>query len=60
MICSEPRHSCWLLDAPQSWRFVEIRDAGGSGIVVITNAVLGGLAEYASALDAVLATLEFR
>ena len=60
MICAEPRHSCWLVDAPQSWRFIEVRNADGSGIVVITNSALGGLADYASALDDLLATLEFR
>jgi hypothetical protein len=60
MVCAEPRHSCWLADHNDRWRFIEVKNEDGPGIVVITNGMPDGFDSYARALDQLLATLRFR
>jgi hypothetical protein len=60
MVCSEPRHSCWLVDHADRWRFIEVKSGDGPGIVVITNGTPDAFDSYARALDQLLATLKFR
>ena len=60
LICSEDS-SCWLLDHNDRWRFVEVKDDDGSGVVWITNGIPApGFDAYAEALDQLLATVEYR
>ena len=61
LVCAEPRHSCFLLDHNDRWRFVEVKNSDGSGIVVVTNGIPApGFDAYAQALDQLLTTLTFR
>jgi hypothetical protein len=58
IVCSS---DCWLLDHNDRWRFVEVKNADGSGVVWITNGPPGpGFDAYAKALDQLLGTLTFR
>lgn len=53
--------SCWLLDHNDRWRFVEVKNSDGSGVVWITNGIAApGFDAYAQALDQLLGTFEFR
>ncbi len=60
LVCSsEP--NCWLLDHNDRWRFVEVKNSDGSGVVWITNGIPApGFDAYATALDQLLGTFEFR
>ena len=60
LVCSKAS-SCWLLDHNDRWRFVEVKNKDGSGIVWITNGIPApGFDAYAKALDELLGTFEFR
>jgi len=53
--------SCWLLDHNDRWRFVELKNSDGSGVVWITNGIPApGFDAFAQALDQLLGTFEFR
>lgn len=53
--------SCWLLDHNDRWRFVEVKNSDGSGVVWITNGIAApGFDAFAQALDQLLGTFEFR
>jgi len=59
-VCSKDSN-CWLLDHSDRWRFVEVKNADGSGVVWITNGIPApGFDVYAQALDQLLGTFEFR
>jgi hypothetical protein len=60
LVCSkEP--NCWLLDHNDRWRFVEVKDSDGSGVVWITNGIPApGFDSYTQAFDQLLGTLAFR
>ena len=60
LVCSKDSN-CWLLDHNDRWRFVEVKDTDGSGVVWITNGIPAPAFDaYAQALDELLATFEFR
>ena len=60
LVCAD-RSSCWLLDGNFRWRFVELKNADGSGVVWITSGVPAARFDtYAEALDELLRTVEFR
>lgn len=58
-VCSKDSN-CWLLDHNDRWRFVEVKDSDGSGVVWITNGIPAPAFDaYAQALDQLLRTFEF-
>jgi hypothetical protein len=58
LVCSS---NCWLLDHNDRWRFVEVKNSDGSGIVVLSNGIAAPAFDaYAQALDQLLGTLTFR
>jgi hypothetical protein len=60
LVCSKDS-SCWLLDHSDRWRFVEVKNTDGSGVVWITNGIPApGFDSFAQALDKLLGTLAFR
>ena len=59
-VCSKDSN-CWLLDHNDRWRFVEVKNSDGSGVVWITNGIPAPAFDaYAKALDQLLGTFEFR
>ncbi len=59
-VCSAGSN-CWLLDHDDRWRFVEVRNGDGSGVVWITNGIPApDFDAYGQALDALLGTVAFR
>lgn len=59
-ICSKDS-TWWLLDHNDRWRFVEVKNADGSGVVWITNGIPApAFGAYAEALDRLLGTFQFR
>jgi hypothetical protein len=59
-VCSKAS-TCWLLDHNDRWRFVEVKNRDGSGVVWITNGIPArGFDAYAQALDQLLGTFKFR
>jgi hypothetical protein len=60
LVCSNASN-CWLLDHNDRWRFVEVKNKDGSGVVWISNGIPApGFDAYAQALDQLLGTFEFR
>lgn len=60
LVCSKAS-SCWLLDHNDRWRFVEVKNSDGSGVVWITNGIPApGFDAYGQALDQLLGTFAFR
>ena len=60
LVCSTDSN-CWLLDHNDRWRFVEVKNSDGSGVVWITNGIPApGFDAYAMALNQLLGTLAFR
>jgi hypothetical protein len=60
LVCSSDSN-CWLLDHNDRWRFVEVKNNDGSGVVWITNGIPAPAFDaYATALDQLLGTLAFR
>ena len=52
---------CWLLDHSDRWRFVEVKNSDGSGVVWLTNGIPApGFDSFAQAFDQLLGTFLFR
>jgi hypothetical protein len=59
-VCSAGSN-CWLLDHNDRWRFVEVKNGDGSGVVWITNGIPAPAFDaYGTALDELLGTFAFR
>jgi len=60
LVCSKGSN-CWLLDHNDRWRFVELKNPDGTGVVWITNGIAAPAFDaYAQALDQLLGTVQFR